>query len=186
VSNLTKEEIMTRTNVTLATIVATVAGLTAAIEVRAGGDKIAFPESYAKGVVYLTIDRTGSKQVTEYYVSQEAVDAAKKGTPLPSGTVIAAVAFSAQLDEQGNPVKDTNGRFIKTTNITGYRVMEKRTGWGGEYPEATRNGEWEYQVFRADKTPNPTADLNGCFGCHKPQDKQDFVFTYDKLKVAGQ
>ena len=42
-----------------------------------------------------------------------------------------------------------------------------------------------YQVFRADKTVNPTADLNACFGCHKPQDKQDFVFTYDKLKVAA-
>jgi hypothetical protein len=27
--------------------------------------------------------------------------------------------------------------------------------------------------------------LDGCFGCHKPQDKLDFVFTYDKLKVAG-
>jgi hypothetical protein len=33
--------------------------------------------------------------------------------------------------------------------------------------------------------PNPTADLNGCFGCHKPLDKQDFAFTYDKLKVAA-
>jgi len=29
--------------------------------------------------------------------------------------------------------------------------MEKRTGWGSEYPEAKRNGEWEYQVFHADK-----------------------------------
>jgi hypothetical protein len=181
-----REEIMTlRTNVTIAAIVATIAGLAAAIEVRAGADKIAFPENYAKGVVYMSLDRAGSKQITEYYVSQEAIDAAKKGMPLPSGTTITAVAFSAQLDAQGNPVKDANGRFIKTTDITGYRVMEKRAGWGSEYPEEKRNGDWEYQVFRADKTPNPGADLNGCFGCHKPQDKQDFVFTYDKLKVAG-
>jgi hypothetical protein len=28
-------------------------------------------------------------------------------------------------------------------------------------------------------------DLNGCFSCHKPQDKQDFVFTCDKLKTAA-
>jgi hypothetical protein len=174
-----------RTNVTIAAIVATVAGLAAAIEVRAGADKIAFPENYAKGVVYMSLDRAGNKQITEYYVSQEAIDAAKKGMPLPSGTTITAVAFSAQLDAQGNPVKDANGRFIKTTDITGYRVMEKRAGWGSEYPEEKRNGDWEYQVFRADKTPNPSADLNGCFGCHKPQDKQDFVFTYDKLKIGG-
>jgi hypothetical protein len=174
-----------RTTITIATAIATIAGLAAAIEVRAGGDKIAFPEDYATGVVYLTLDRAGSKQITEYYVSQEAVDAATKGMPLPSGTVITAVAVGAQLDAQGNPVKDSNGRFIKTSNITGYRVMAKRAGWGSEYPEEKRNGEWEYQVFRADKTPNPTADLNGCFGCHKPQDKQDFVFTYDKLKLAA-
>jgi hypothetical protein len=175
-----------RTSMTIATAVAIITGLAAAVEVRAGGDKIAFPENYATGVVYMTLDRAGSKQITTYYVNQEAIDAARKGLPLPSGTTITAVAFGADLDSQGNPAKDANGRFIKTANITGYRVMAKRTGWGSEYPEATRNGEWEYQVFRADKTPNPTADLNACFGCHKPQDKQDFVFTYDKLKVAGQ
>jgi Cytochrome P460 len=183
---LAREETMRlRVTITIATVVATVAGLAAAIEVRAGGDKIEFPENYASGVVYLTLDRAGSKQITEYYVSQEAIDAAKKGMPLPSGTVITAVAVGAQLDAHGNPAKDSNGRFIKTKDITGYRVMAKRAGWGSEYSEEKRNGEWEYQVFRADKTPNPTADLNGCFGCHKPQDKQDFVFTYDKLKVAG-
>jgi hypothetical protein len=63
--------------------------------------------------------------------------------------------------------------------------MEKRAGWGTDYPDDKRNGEWEYQVFRADKTVNTTADLNACFGCHKPQAKQDFVFTYDKLKMAA-
>ena len=105
--------------------------------------------------------------------------------PLPSGTIIAAVGFAATLDSQGNPVKDANGRFIKTGNPTGYRVMEKRAGWGSDYPETKRNGEWEYQVFRADKSVNPTADLNACFGCHKPQAGTDYVFSYDKLKVAA-
>jgi hypothetical protein len=172
-------------NLVMIGLMATIAGFAAAIEVRAGADKVAFPESYAKGVVYMTIDRAQNKQLTEYYVSPQAIDAAKKGMPLPSGTVIAAVGFAAQLDEQGNPVKDANGHFIKTGNPLGYRVMEKRAGWGGDYPDDKRNGEWEYQVFRADRTVNTTADLNGCFGCHKPQDKQDFVFTYDKLKAAA-
>jgi hypothetical protein len=172
-------------NIITAVTFVTVAGLAAAVEVRAGGDQVAFPESYAKGVVYMTIDRAQNKQVTEYYVSQEAIEAAKKGMPLPSGTDIVAVAFAAKLDDQGNPVKDANGRFTKTGSPLGYRVMEKRAGWGSDYPETKRNGEWEYQVFRADKSVNPTADLNACFNCHKPQDKQDFVFTYDKLKVAA-
>jgi hypothetical protein len=173
-----------RRNVTIAGMIAAAATLTGAIVVRAGADKVAFPENYAKGVVYMQIDRPNNKQLTEYYVSQEAIDAAKKGMPLPSGTTITAVGFAAQVDAQGNPVQDSSGHFVKTGNPTGYRVMEKRAGWGTDYTADKRNGEWEYQVFRADKTVNPTADLNGCFGCHKPQDKLDFVFTYDKLKLA--
>ena len=169
----------------IATILTIAAAFTAAELALAGGDKVAFPADFAKGVAYMSIDRERGKAISEYYTSREAIDAAKKAMPLPSGTVITAVNFSAQLDAQGNPVKDANGRFIKTTNILGYRVMAKRVGWGSEYPEATRNGEWEYQVFNADKTPNPTADLNSCFDCHKPQASNDYVFSFDKLKLAA-
>jgi len=66
----------------------------------------------------------------------------------------------------------------------GYTVMEKQAGWGAEYPEAQRNGEWEYQAFRADKTANPNANLTACFNCHKPQAGQDFVFSYQSMKTA--
>lgn len=157
----------------------------AAVEVKAGGEKIVFPEDYAKGVVYMTIDRAQNKQTTDYYVSREAIDAAKAGTPLPSGTVITAVAYAAQLDAEGNPVKDAKGTFVKSNAIEGYRTMAKRAGWGSEYPENIRNGEWEYQVFRADKSVNPAANLAACFECHKPQASQDYVFTYDKIRAAA-
>src|SRR5215467_11204194 len=110
---LTFEESMAfRRNFSVAAIIATIAGLAAAIEVQAGADKVAFPENYASGMIYMTIDRAQSKQVTAYYTSREAIEAAK--------------------------------------------------------------------------SVNPTADLKACFNCHKPQDKQDFVFSYDKLKVASQ
>ena len=55
---------------------AIVAAATAVDLVRAGGDKVAFPADYAKGVVYMTLDRPENKQVREYYSSQAAVDAA--------------------------------------------------------------------------------------------------------------
>jgi hypothetical protein len=174
-----------RGNFAIATILATVAGSTVAVSVRAGGDKIVFPAEYAKGVVYMTLDRPENKQVREYFTSQEAVDAGKKGAPLPNGTVITVVQYAAQLDAQGNPAKGADGRFTKTGNILGYTVMEKRTGWGAEYPETKRNGDWEYQAFRADKTPNPNANLDACFNCHKPQAANDYVYSYDKLKVAA-
>ena len=158
-------------------------GLTSAVvPAQAGGDKIAFPEDYAKGVLYTTVDRADNKQFRQLFTSAAAVEAAKKGQPMPHGTVITLVQYAAKLDAQGNPEKDANGRFIKT-NILAYTVMEKRAGWGAEYPDDVRNGEWEYQAFKADKTPNTAAKLSACFGCHKPLDaKQDFVFSYDKMK----
>jgi hypothetical protein len=157
--------------------------LAAVLSVRAGGDKIVFPE-YAKGVVYATIDLADTKRVGDFYTSRAAVDAAKKGTPLPDGTVITGVHYAAKLDAQGNPEKDANGRFIKTNNIVAYAVMEKRAGWGAEYPEPKRNGDWEYQLFQADHTPNTKVNLDICFNCHKPQASNDFVFTYDKIKAS--
>ena len=156
-----------------------------ATQVRAGGDKVAFPEGFDKGVLFTTVDRADNKQFREFYASQAALDAAKKGQPLPSGSVITMVQWKAKLDAQGNPEKGADGRFIKG-DLNGYAVMEKRTGWGAEYPENIRNGEWEYQAFTADRKVNEKANLTGCFNCHKPLPPgQDFVFSYDKMKSAN-
>jgi hypothetical protein len=163
------------------------AGIAAAViaPVLAGGDKIAFPENHAQGVLYATVDRADNKQFRELYVNDPAaLAAAKKGDAVPSGTVITLVQYAAKLDPQGNPEKDPNGRFIKT-NVIGFAVMEKRAGWGTEYPDNIRNGEWEYQAFKPDKTVNTAANLTACFNCHKPLDKQDFLFTYDRMGAAA-
>jgi hypothetical protein len=65
--------------------------------------------------------------------------------------------------------------------------MEKRMGWGAEYPADKRNGEWEYQAFKADGSVNDKADLNPCFTCHlqKVGAKDDFVFSLAKMKAAN-
>jgi len=175
----------TRSKLMVAAGVATIAGLAAAVEVRAGGDRVAFPENYAKGVRYLTLEKLDSRDVRDYYTSPEAAEAAKKGAPLPDGTVITVVLYAAQLDGQGNLTKDPNGRLIRTDKILGYAAMEKRAGWGAAYPEQVRNGDWEYQGFLPDKRVNPNANLTSCFTCHKPQAEKDFVFTYDSLKAAA-
>jgi Cytochrome P460 len=175
-----------RNKVTVASIAATAAVLAFATPAGAGGDKISFPAAYAEGVLYTTVDRPDIKQYRELYTSPEAVLAAKKGEPLPANTVITLVQYAAKLDASGNPEKAANGRLIKTDNIVGYTAMEKRAGWGAEYPDNVRNGEWEYQAFKADGTPNTAANLTACFNCHKPLDKQDFVFSYDKIKAAAQ
>ena len=163
--------------------VAAVAAVSLTVAVRAGGDKVAFPESYAKGVLYTTVDRADNKQYRELYSTPEAIAALKAGQPIPSGTVLTLVQYKAVLNAAGEPEKDANGRFMKG-DLIGYTVMEKRTGWGAEYADDLRNGEWEYQAFKADKTVNEKAVLKNCFTCHKPLDKQDFVFSFDKMKTA--
>jgi len=166
------------------TLLAVGAACVAAVQVWAAGDKVAFPANYASGVMYYSFDRPDVKQYRETFVTPATIDALKNGQPVPSGTVITTVLYKAQLDSGGDPVKDANGRFIKG-DLVGYAVMEKRTGWGAEYPEEKRNGEWEYQVFTPDRKVNEKANLNSCFECHKPHASTDFLFTADKIKAAS-
>jgi Cytochrome P460 len=80
------------------------------------------------------------------------------------------------LDPNGTPVKDGSGRFSKT-ELKAFRVMEKRTGWGSEYPANKRNGEWEYQAFLVDGRADARANLDSCFQCHKNGDSANFMLT---------
>jgi plastocyanin len=149
----------------------------------AGPEKIKFPTDYLKGTLYQTLDRPDTKQYRELYAPAEAVDAVRRGKPIPHGTVLTLVQWSVQQDANGVPLKDANGRFIKK-DIIGHTVMEKQAGWGADYPsDWPRNGEWEYAVFTADGQPNAKGNANNkaCFNCHLPHQKQDFVISLAKL-----
>ena len=149
----------------------------------AGPEKIKFPANYLTGVLYQTLDRPDTKQYRELYAPAAAVEAVRKGQPIPRGTVLTLVQWSVEQDAQGVPLKDANGRFIKK-DIIGHTVMEKQKEWGADYPsDWPRNGEWEYAVFTADGRPNEKANANNkaCFTCHLPHAKQDFVISLAKL-----
>jgi plastocyanin len=161
--------------IALAASLAAVFSMTS-LPVSAGGDKVKFPEGYNKGVLYGTVDRYDIKQYRELWSTKEAVDALKAGKPIPAGTVLTLVQYKAKVDDKGAPIKDDKGRFQKG-DLVAYAVMEKGKGWGGEYADDIRNGEWEYQVFGADMKVNDKANLKGCFACHKPHEKQDFVIS---------
>jgi Cytochrome P460 len=127
---------------------------TLAGQAKAGGELVKFPENYAQGVRYAIVERGNLRE--EIYASHAALDAVKQGQPIPSGTVITRVDYR-------------NGKLFR------YVVMEKRTGWGAEYPAEKRNGEWKYQAFGADQSVNDQEDLNRCFSCPKSKAQQDFV-----------
>jgi hypothetical protein len=134
-----------------------------------------------------TASATGQERLAEYrefYITPAALRALRNGMPVPSGTVVTLVRYRAQLDGQGNGLKDANGRFIKG-DLYGFGVMEKRTGWGTEYPSEIRNGEWEYRAFTADGKPDPKVNLQSCFQCHKPHAQNDYLQSFEKLKAAA-
>ena len=164
-----------------ATIAGSACGIMLAFSAFAGGEKVAFPETYDKGTLYGLVDRHDNKQYRELWATPAAVEAARKGEPVASGTVLTLVQYKAQLDAAGIPAKDAQGRFIKG-DLVAYTVMEKRAGWGTEYADDLRNGEWEYQAFGPDKKVNEKANLKGCFECHKPHAGQDFVISLASLK----
>jgi plastocyanin len=151
--------------------------------VLAGPEKIKFPSDYLKGELYQTLDRYDVKQYRELYATPGAIEAVRKGKPIPAGTVLTLVQWSVEQDANGVPLKGANGRFIKK-DIIAHTVMEKQAGWGADYPsDWPRNGEWEYAAFTPDGQPNPKANANNkaCFTCHLPHAKQDFVISLAKL-----
>jgi plastocyanin len=170
-----------RRAITIAISSACVAGGVFAAGATVGNpDLIQFPEGYEKGVLYQTLDRHDTKQYRELYSTPEAVMAVREGRPIPSGTVLTLVQYGAKKDEKGNVLKDAKGRFVKG-DLLAYTVMEKRKGWGASYPAEIRNGEWEYAVFTKDRQRNAKANIQGCFGCHKPHEQQDFVISLASL-----
>jgi hypothetical protein len=152
----------------------------------AGPEKVAFPTGYKSHVLYATVDRPDNKTVRDIFASTEAARAAAASRPLPDGTVITMEVYKAKVDDQGELVKDPNNRLVRTPELVGIFVMEKRGGWGAEYPEALRNGEWEYARFTASGERQPNFNAKPCFECHKPLSHQNFVFSLPALAKRGQ
>jgi hypothetical protein len=149
----------------------------------AGPDRVTFPTDYRSHALYFTVDRAVNDTVRLFYVSPEAARRAKPSEPLPSGTVITMEIYTAKLGDDGKPVKDGRGRFVKG-ELVSIQVMEKRTGWGAAYDAELRNGDWDYAQFDPDGTRHQPADTAPCLGCHRKMAKQDFVFSYPQLGGA--
>jgi hypothetical protein len=148
----------------------------------AGPDKVQIPMTYASSYVKIgTWDRYDNKTIRTVYMNPEAWAAAKPGEPLPDGTTLILEGRSAKLGADGQPALDENGRFIATDNIVLIATQQKRRGWGTEYPENIRNGEWEYAVFQTNGNLNTGANLQSCMQCHKPRAADDFTMVAARI-----
>jgi len=111
----------------------------------AGGDKVVFPEGFDKGVA-LYDGRPGDNKQYANSTPARGGRGGQKGEPLPDGTVITLIQYKAKLDAAGT---EKDATAVHQDGYPRLHVMEKRKGWGAEYDEKHRNGEWEYQAFTA-------------------------------------
>jgi hypothetical protein len=148
----------------------------------AGPENIRYPSGYAGWQRYSTVERADLKQTREMYAHPHIVKAVREGKPVPDGAVLVMAIHAAKTGADGTPEKDAEGRFVKDRLVNVF-VMEKRAGWGADYPAEWRNGDWEYAAFLPEGKPNEKANagIQSCFACHKPKDVQDYVFSMPAL-----
>ena len=60
-------------------------------------------------------------------------------------------------------------------------VMEKGEGWGEEYDEASRTGDWQFQWYWPDRKINLQENTARCMSCHSSQKDRDYLFTARRL-----
>ncbi|CDM60872.1 hypothetical protein LPU83_pLPU83c_0310 (plasmid) [Rhizobium favelukesii] len=63
-----------------------------------------------------------------------------------------------------------------------YFVMEKGEGFGADYDESRRTGDWQFQWFKPDKTINLAENTARCQSCHDARSDRDFLYTHSDMR----
>lgn len=139
--------------------------------------ELALPTNYKAWPRFLpTIDREDVKQIRDIYMNPVSTGA-KPNEAFPQGSRFVMEIYAAASNADGSLKRDA-GRLVKGPLMHVY-VMGKEANWGGDVPEAVRNGNWIYSAFKPDGAPN-TPIVNTCRGCHTPLKKEDYVFHVDR------
>jgi Cytochrome P460 len=132
---------------------------TAGWQVHAEPNRVKFPD-IDKLVHYTTVKRGN---VTEHIMTTpEALQAIKNREAVPAG------AHFVLADSR-------DGKMYR------YFVMEKGAGWGADYDDRRRTGDWQFQWFWPDKTINTAENTQRCQSCHSSQSSNDYLFTGNRI-----
>lgn len=128
-------------------------------QVHAETNRVRFPD--LDGLVHYTTVRRGN--ITEHIMtSPEAMQAVKDGRPVPTG------AHFVLVDSR-------DGKLYR------YFVMEKGAGFGADYDESRRTGDWQFQWFWADHSVNLNENTARCQSCHSSQASNEYLFTGSRI-----
>jgi hypothetical protein len=131
----------------------------------AESNRVTFPKELDRLVHYATVQRGES---TEHMLTTvEAVAAIRMGKEIPAGTHVVLVD-----NREGKPFR--------------YFIMEKGPGWGADYDDRRRTGDWQFQAFKQDRTPNLAENTQRCQSCHQSKGSDRFLFTFDDLRHMAQ
>lgn len=131
----------------------------ASLQAQAEPNRVTFPK--LDELVHYTTVRRG--EVTEHIsTTRAAIEAIQKGLPVPNGTHFVLADYR---DEK----------------IFRYFVMEKGAGWGNDFEERRRTGDWQYQWFKPDRTINLQENTARCMACHASQKDSQYLYTARRL-----
>ena len=155
---------------------------TAAIPAHIERTRLQFPENYKRDFVhYHSINFPERGQVRKYFVNKVALAAAAEGRPMPQGSFFLVEVYAAKMDAAKKPVVGTDGLYEQEKLLL-YTAMETQPGWGDEFPDLIRNADWNYALFNTDKTVRAGVNQAECLACHKPLDKDSFLFLIKPLQ----
>ncbi len=147
------------------TTVLTCSAVLTAWQVHAETNRVTFPPNLDQLVHYTTVTRGN---VTEHMLtSQAAIDAVRKGQPIPNGTHVVLKDI-----REGKPFR--------------YFVMQKDAGWGNDYDARRRTGDWQFQWFWPDKSINMQETTSRCQACHESRESDQYMYTLRDLKAFKQ
>jgi hypothetical protein len=130
-------------------------------------DRVGFPTGYRETFkLFYVFDNYQNRQIRAVYGNAVAASV----TPgqvfnFPYGSILLFESYTVQEDGSGEPLLDSDGRFIPNVFNTIF-VMRKERGFGADYREL-RNGEWEYVAYRPNGTyATPPSGTGSCALCH--------------------
>ena len=144
-----------------------------------------FPTDYkTKYTHYATVNYPERPQVRYLYANDVALAAARDGKPLPDGSFLVLEVYTPKLDDQKKPVRGADGNLVpdKLSFIT---AMARQAGWGKDIPEILRNSDWNYAAFNPDLSVRAAANQAECLACHKPLDKESYIFSLKDLRETA-
>lgn len=144
--------------------------------------RIRFPENYqTKFTNYLSLDRTqNADQIMRLYANDIAGKGVRENGEFPDGSILIGEVYKAVKDQDGKVIESALGRRIRGS-LALVAVMEKQKGWGDQFPQGLKNGDWDFATFKPDGSV-AKKDLNACRACHAPLTKLRHVFSYEHLK----